>query len=79
MVAMTAEPEQLDKLAYSATEVAALLGIGVASVYAGVAKGDVRAVRVGGRIVITAGELRRLLGLEGGVPTADGRSPCPED
>lgn len=52
------------RLAYSPAEAAALLGCARSSIYQSLRRGDVRSVLLGGRRLIPAAELTRLLGLE---------------
>ena len=47
---------------YSVPEVAVILGIGRSTAYALVKRGDLTALRVGGRVVIARAEIDRLLG-----------------
>lgn len=47
---------------YSVPEVAVILGIGRSTAYALVKRGDLAALRVGGRVVIARAEIDRLLG-----------------
>lgn len=55
-------PQQ--RAGYSAIEFAALTSLSKSAVYTAVARGDIRAVRIGGRLVIPASEVDRLLGHE---------------
>lgn len=47
---------------YSVPEVAVILGIGRSTAYALVQRGELAALRVGGRVVIARAEIDRLLG-----------------
>jgi excisionase family DNA binding protein len=47
---------------YSVPEVAVILGIGRSTAYALVQRGELAALRVGGRVVIARAEINRLLG-----------------
>lgn len=55
------EPTWPTKLAYSVHEAAAALGLSASSIWKWISLGQLRAVRVGGRTLIPAGELRRIL------------------
>ncbi len=58
----TTQPE---RATYTATEVARLLGISRASVYAAAHRGDLPgAITIGGRIVVARTALDRVLGVE---------------
>lgn len=65
-------------LTLSAEEAAIALGISRRSVDRAIARGEIRAVRIGGRVVIPRGEIARVLGLGAvaldhrGVPTDRG-------
>lgn len=49
---------------YSVTEAARILGISRNSAYEGVRRGEIPVIRVGGRILVPAAALNRLLGIE---------------
>ena len=49
------------KLAYSVHEAAAALGLSASSIWKWISLGQLRAIRVGGRTLITAEELDRVL------------------
>lgn len=52
----------MEKLAYSKAEAAKLLGLHENSVSNAIRRGELRAVRLGTRVLIPRGELERLLG-----------------
>lgn len=54
-------PAWPDKLAYSVHEAAATLGLSASSIWKWISLGQLRAVRVGGRTLIPADELERIL------------------
>jgi len=49
------------KLAYSVHEAAAALGLSASSIWKWISVGQLRAVRIGGRTLIPADELKRIL------------------
>ena len=49
------------KLAFSVHEAAATLGLSASSIWKWISLGQVRAVRIGGRTVIPADEIQRIL------------------
>jgi excisionase family DNA binding protein len=53
--------QQQTKLAYSVNETAAALGLSASSIWKWISLGQLRAIRVGGRTLITAEELDRVL------------------
>lgn len=52
----------LDRLAYSPEESAQKLGLSRSALYDALRRGDIRSVRIGGRRLIPAVELARVLG-----------------
>lgn len=52
----------MDRQTYSVEEFARVIGLGRNAAYAAVKRGDVRSVRIGGRILVPRTELPRLLG-----------------
>lgn len=54
-------PTWSTKLAYSVHEAAAALGLSASSIWKWISLGQLRAVRVGGRTLIPADELNRIL------------------
>lgn len=54
----------LQRRAYSVAEVARMLGVGHTAVRNAIARGDLRVVRVGGRVVIPLTAIAKLLGDE---------------
>ena len=50
---------------YSVHEAARILGISRNSAYDGVRRGEIPVIRVGGRLLVPAAALNRLLGMEG--------------
>jgi len=55
-------PADEPKLAYSVKEVRKLVGVGVATLYKVIGQGDLRTVKLGGRTLILATDLREWLG-----------------
>jgi excisionase family DNA binding protein len=55
------ETKTLDRLAYSIREVAGVLGISVGLVRLEIGRNSLQAIRLGGRVMITAEEIRRYL------------------
>jgi len=53
--------EQYSRLAFSVHEAAAALGLSASSIWKWISLGQLRAIRLGGRTVITAEELNRVL------------------
>lgn len=49
------------KLAFSVQEAAAALGLSASSIWKWISLGQLRAVRIGGRTVIPAAEIQRIL------------------
>lgn len=47
---------------FSIPEVATILGISRTSAYAAVSRGDIASLRIGGRLLVTATTLNRMLG-----------------
>jgi excisionase family DNA binding protein len=64
-----AETRTPDRLAYSIREVAGALGISVGLVRLEIGRNSLQAVRLGGRVMITAEELHRYL-VRSGQPVA---------
>ena len=60
----------MQRVAYKPREVAAMCGLSRSFVYQLIARGDLRAVRIGRAVVIPAREIERLL--ENKNPAADG-------
>lgn len=56
---------------YSVMEAARILGISRNSAYEGVRRGEIPVIRVGGRILVPAATLNRLLGIEGTATRVD--------
>jgi excisionase family DNA binding protein len=56
---------------YSVTEAARILGISRNSAYEGVRRGEIPVIRVGGRILVPAAALNRLLGIENSAMRVD--------
>ncbi len=56
---------------YSVMEAARILGISRNSAYEGVRRGEIPVIRVGGRILVPAAALNRLLGIEGTATRVD--------
>jgi excisionase family DNA binding protein len=51
-----------DKLLYSVPEAASVLSVGKSTAWAMIARGELTAVRVGGRRLVTRAELERFVG-----------------
>lgn len=51
----------MEKIAYSMKEAVEVTGIGRTTLYSHIADGNLKAVRVGGRTIIPADELRRFV------------------
>lgn len=56
---------------YSVMEAARILGISRNSAYEGVRRGEIPVIRVGGRILVPAAALNRLLGIENSAMRVD--------
>jgi excisionase family DNA binding protein len=54
-------PNLVRRRTYTITEVAVILGIGRSTAYALAQRGEIRALRVGGRVVVPVDEVERLL------------------
>jgi excisionase family DNA binding protein len=52
----------MNKLGFNVKEAAELLGVSHNTVYRAVWRGEIRAVKIGSRVLIAKGELERLLG-----------------
>jgi excisionase family DNA binding protein len=61
MIDPTKEEPPLKKLAFSVHEAAGALGLSASSIWKWISLGQLRAVRVGGRTLIPADELDRIL------------------
>jgi excisionase family DNA binding protein len=55
---MAQKGQRMDKLLYRAEEVSEVLGLGRTKVFALIARGDIRAVKIGGSTRVPADELR---------------------
>ena len=53
-----------ERLALSVKEAAETLGVGKELIYRAINRGELRAVRLGGRVMVPRIELERLLGME---------------
>jgi excisionase family DNA binding protein len=52
----------MNKLGFNVKEAAELLGVSHNTLYRAIWRGEVRAVKIGSRVLIAKGELERLLG-----------------
>jgi excisionase family DNA binding protein len=52
----------LERMTYSVPDAARILGVGRNTAYEAVRNGDIRAVRIGGRVLVSKPEIERLLG-----------------
>ena len=55
-------PDPGRRAAYSPAEAAGLFGLSRSSLYAAIDRGEIRSVKLGGRRLIPASEIRRILG-----------------
>lgn len=53
------------RLALTVKEAAAALGVGKDAIYKAINRGDLRAVKLGGRLLVPQIELNRMLGVDG--------------
>lgn len=53
------------RLALTVKEAAAALGVGKDAIYKAINRGDLRAVKLGGRLLVPQMELDRMLGVDG--------------
>ncbi|MBR0651615.1 helix-turn-helix domain-containing protein [Roseomonas terrae] len=56
----------MERIAYSIAETTKLLGVGRATLYRWISAGTLRVRRVGGRTLVPAAEISRLVGGDGG-------------
>lgn len=63
-MARGASHDLTDRLALTVKESAAVLGVGRDAVYNAINRGDLRAVRLGGSLLVPRAELERILGVE---------------
>jgi excisionase family DNA binding protein len=64
MERVTANDRRLSGLTTTVADAAAVLGIDRNAAYRAVRRGDIRAIRIGGKIVIPTLPLRRMLGMD---------------
>lgn len=64
-MARGASNDLTDRLALTVRESASVLGVGRDAVYNAINRGDLRAVRLGGSLLVPRAELERILGVEG--------------
>jgi len=57
-----------ERLTFSAPEAAKILGISLGGVYAGIRRGEIPAVRIGGRVLIPREYIDKILKIGGEVP-----------
>jgi excisionase family DNA binding protein len=58
---LSAEEKGGTRAAYSATETAEKLGVSEASIWRAIRRGQLKAIKFGGRTLITAGSINRVL------------------
>jgi excisionase family DNA binding protein len=60
-IGLTAEEKGVARAAYSATETAEKLGVSEASIWRAIKRGQLKAIKFGGRTLITAGSIQQAL------------------